>query len=105
MIPQRMKNMANVAEHHVTDAKKFVFSMGRRTMSSVSITSASSSKSIDDDNPNNKPSTKAKTTLAQTNRSDSSLMANTLLWAHLIPPMPVIASTMYRHYSKGDYAL
>ena len=103
MIPQKMKNIANVAEHHVTDAKRFVFLLGRRTMSSVSITSTSSKST--DDTSNSKPPTKAKTTLVQPNNSDSSLMANTLLWTHLIPPMPVIASTMYRHYSKGDYAL
>lgn len=32
----------------------------------------------------------------------SSLMAHTLLWANMILPMPVIASTMYRHYAKGN---
>ena len=24
------------------------------------------------------------------------------LWAHLIPPMPVVTSTIYRHYAKGN---
>lgn len=105
MIPQRVKKIANVAEHHVVDAKKFVFSMGRRTMSTVSMNSSTTSTTTlpsDEDPKPNKP-TKAKTTLGHPTRSnsDSSIMANTLLWTHLIPPMPVIASTMYRHYAKG----
>ncbi|KAI8995033.1 Alpha/Beta hydrolase protein [Pilobolus umbonatus] len=33
--------------------------------------------------------------------NNDSVMANTLLWAHLIPPMPIIASTVYRHFTKG----
>lgn len=107
MIPQRVKKMANVAEHHVVDAKKFVFSMGRRTMSTVSMNSSTTSSSTatqpSDDDPKSSKPIKAKTTLGHPTRSgsDSSLMANTLLWTHLIPPMPVIASTMYRHYAKG----
>ncbi|KAL7322060.1 hypothetical protein PS15p_212148 [Mucor circinelloides] len=107
MIPQRVKKIANVAENHVVDAKKFVFSMGRRTMSSVSMNSSTTTttQSSDEDPKSNKP-TKAKPTVGHPTRSnsDSSIMANTLLWTHLIPPMPVIASTMYRHYAKGPPA-
>lgn len=106
MIPQRVKKIANVAENHVVDAKKFVFSMGRRTMSSVSMNSSTTTttQSSEEDPKSNKP-TKAKTTVGHPTQSngDSSIMANTLLWTHLIPPMPVIASTMYRHYAKGRY--
>ena len=29
-------------------------------------------------------------------------IADSFLWAHLIPPVPIIASTMYRHYAKGN---
>ncbi|KAI8644939.1 Alpha/Beta hydrolase protein [Parasitella parasitica] len=100
MIPQSVKNMANVAENHVNDARKFVFSMGRRTMSSVSISSTTSSK-LSDEVPDKSARAKTAPTRAS---SDSSLMANTLLWTHLIPPMPVIASTMYRHFAKGPPA-
>ncbi|KAI8372357.1 Alpha/Beta hydrolase protein [Choanephora cucurbitarum] len=31
-------------------------------------------------------------------------IADSFLWAHLIPPVPIIASTMYRHYAKGPPA-
>lgn len=95
-----MKKMANVAEHHVIDAKKFVFSMGRRTMSTVS-TSSSSSKEHESTKTKTEV-TRSKTDVVTHHRNDSSLLANTLLWAHLIPPMPVIASAMYRHYAKGN---
>lgn len=35
-------------------------------------------------------------------KSDGFRLSNTLQWANLIFPMPVIASTMYRHYAKGN---
>ncbi|CEP13059.1 hypothetical protein [Parasitella parasitica] len=103
MIPKPVKKIANVAESHVNHATKFVFSMGRRTMSSVSMytTSSTSSSSSTNHADPNKPTPPA---LPTRSSSDSSLMANTLLWTHLIPPMPVIASTMYRHFAKGPPA-
>jgi hypothetical protein len=105
IVPQRIKKIANVASqapeklignvaNHAVDAKNFVFSVGRRTVTSVSTNSSKSSSAS--------PTVTTKTeTIIQPSR-DISLMANTLLWAHLIPPMPVIASTMYRHYAKGN---
>lgn len=97
LVPQGIKKMVNVAEKQignvgtqVTDAKNFVFSVGRRTMTNISTSSTNSTSTTD------------MTTETMVHPShNSSLMANTLLWAHLIPPMPVIASTMYRHYAKG----
>ncbi|KAI9480961.1 MAG: Alpha/Beta hydrolase protein [Benjaminiella poitrasii] len=95
LVPQRIKKIANVAEKqigsHVTDAKKFMFTVGRRTVTSITTTSNKA-----------QTSTETKTILHPSN--EGSLMANTLLWAHLIPPMPVIVSTMYRHYAKGPPA-
>jgi hypothetical protein len=86
MVSQTFKKIANVAENpigivgnHVTDVTTFIFSMGRRTVTTSS-----------------KP-----TTITHPN-TETSLMANMLLWTHLIPPMPLIASTMYRHYFKGN---
>lgn len=77
---QGLKKMAGTVGTQITDAKKYVFSMGRRTTSTAT-------KAII--NP----------------KDNSSLMANTLLWAHLIPPMPLIASTMYRYYAKGKVSM
>ncbi|GAA5802782.1 Alpha/Beta hydrolase protein [Helicostylum pulchrum] len=79
----RIKNMINLAEKHATTqtTKKYTFSTIRsRTLSTIS-----SDNKID-------PS------------KNSSLMANTLLWANMILPMPIIASTIYRHFSKGPPA-
>jgi hypothetical protein len=87
--------MANVAEKqigtvgtHVTDVTTFIFSMGRKTVTTTSSTTSTTT------------STKSNTVNHLNN--ESSVMANMLLWTHLIPPMPLIASTMYRHYSKGN---
>jgi hypothetical protein len=98
LVPQGIKKMVNVAEKQignvgtqVTDAKNYVFSMGRRTMTSISTTSGSTTSEM---------TTHSETMVHPSH--NSSLMANTLLWAHLIPPMPLIASTMYRHYAKGN---
>lgn len=99
-MPQGIKKIANVAEKQIgnaatqaVDAKNFVFSMGRRSVSSGSTATIKTTSSS---------STTATKEISHKPIGNSSLMANTLLWAHLIPPMPVIASTMYRHYAKGN---
>lgn len=79
----RIKNMINLAGKYVTTQsimKYTVSTMGSRSLSSIS---SDSNTKID-------PS------------KNGSLMANTLLWANMILPMPVIASTIYRHFSKGN---
>lgn len=83
-MPQRIKKLVNIAGHIArkqkrtsVDGKSFLFLKGRRTLNTASTTKGVSNPS-------------------------SSLMANTLLWANMILPMPVIASTMYRHYVKGN---
>ncbi|KAI7906502.1 Alpha/Beta hydrolase protein [Cokeromyces recurvatus] len=95
LVPQRLKKIANVAEKqigtHVIDAKNFVFTVGKRTVTSITTTSSKT-----------QTSTETKTVTYASN--EGSLLANTLLWAHLIPPVPVIVSTMYRHYAKGPPA-
>lgn len=94
---QRFKKMANVAErqigtagNHVTDVTAFFFSKSRKTITTTSTTTSTTSD------------TSVKTKTVNHPNNENSLMANTLLWAHLIPPMPLIASTTYRHYSKGN---
>jgi hypothetical protein len=106
-VPHGVKKIANAAEKQIgnaatqaVDAKNFVFSIKRRTISSTSTATTKSTSTH-----TSSTTTTATTTTKDTNHksiSNSSLMANTLLWAHLIPPMPVIASTMYRHYAKGN---
>lgn len=107
-LPQGFKKAASVAERQIgnaatqaVEAKNYVFSMGRRSTATLVSTASSSSSS------SRKTASSTTTTTTTTeiktiqHPSNASLMANTLLWAHLIPPMPVIASTMYRHYAKG----
>jgi hypothetical protein len=94
IVPQKIKKVANAAykapekimvnvTSHAVDAKKFVASIGKKTATAESV---SSSKAVTIAHP----------------KAEASLLANTLLWAHLIPPMPLIASTVYTHYINGN---
>lgn len=106
--PQGFKKAAGVAERQMgnaatqaVEAKNYVLSIGRRSTATLTSTTSSSStrKTASSTTASSSTITEIK---AIQHPSNASLMANTLLWAHLIPPMPVIASTMYRHYAKGN---
>ncbi|KAI8080791.1 Alpha/Beta hydrolase protein [Gilbertella persicaria] len=86
MVPKGFKKITRVAGkqiEYMSDTTSYLFSMSSRSLVSVS-----SSKEETIPHPS----------------KDSSAMANALLWTNLIPPMPIIASTMYRHYAKGPPA-
>ncbi|KAI8380050.1 Alpha/Beta hydrolase protein [Blakeslea trispora] len=90
MIPKSLKKIATVKAkplNYTSDSGSFTASLHGKNFASSSsaLSSSSTTEKID-------------------HKDQSSPIADTLLWAHLIPPVPIIASTMYRHYAKGPPA-